>query len=146
MTAEIVADDTYESVLRLKASVSCPNVYTYLDVDGLMSANGLSDLQISEYSKIKITYKTSLTVSTSELAVAVLNEGDSTVQYGKNTTKFTNSNDYTTQTLTITKGKNASGAITDILLGTMAYANDFSGVCGMFAGDCLYVYSIEFLK
>ena len=111
-----------------------------------MSANGLSDLQISEYSKIKITYKTSLTVSTSELAVAVLNEGDSTVQYGKNTTKFTNSNDYTTQTLTITKGKNASGAITDILLGTMAYANDFSGVCGMFAGDCLYVYSIEFLK
>lgn len=145
MDAEVVADATYEGVLRLKASVSCPNVYTYFDYDGLMAAKGLTPAQIDHYTKVKITYKTNLTVSGSEMVVSVLNEGTDKVAYGQNTTKLTNSNGYTTQTFTIMKGKNASGAITDMLIGTMAYTSDFSGTCGMFAGDCLYIYSIEFI-
>ena len=110
-----------------------------------MAAKGLTPAQIDHYTKVKITYKTNLTVSGSEMVVSVLNEGTDKVAYGQNTTKLTNSKGYTTQTFTIMKGKNASGAITDMLIGTMAYTSDFSGTCGMFAGDCLYIYSIEFI-
>ena len=145
MQADLVKAGTYGSALRLMATEPCPNLYAYFDYDGLMQAKGLTPLQIASYSKIKITYKTSLTVSSSELILAVLNEGSNTVKYGTNTTALTNSEAYVTATLDIAKASSASGAITDIVFGTMAYANDYSGVCGMFAGDAIYIYSIEFV-
>jgi pyruvate kinase len=49
------------------------------------------------------------------------------------------------KTVDIVKTKNASGGITDIVIGTMAYSEDYSGTCGMFAGDCVYIKSIEFI-
>ena len=147
MDASIIADDTYTGVLRLQAADSCPNVFAYFDYDKLMQDKGLTPAQISKYNKIRITYKTSLTISNCELMVGVLNEGDSAVKYSGNTVKIENSSNamYTSRTLDIPKQKSASGAITDIIFGTMAYTSDFSGTCGMFAGDSIYISSIEFL-
>lgn len=146
MGASIVADETYEGVLRLMATEACPNVFAYFDYDGLMQKKGLTALQIGDYSKIKITYKTALTIPNGELAFAVLNEGDPAIKYQANTAVLTNSpNAYTTQTFEIKKQDTASGKITDLLFGTMAYYDDFKGVCGMLAGDCIYIHSIEFI-
>lgn len=146
MKAEVVSNEAYVGVLRLQATEACPNVFAYFDYDKLMQDKGLTPVDISGYSKIRITYKTSLTFPTSELMVGVLNEGDTKVNYGKNTVNLINNpTGYTTQTFDLPKQKTASGAITDLILGTMAYATDFSGVCGMAAGDCIYVRSIEFI-
>ena len=146
MKAEVVSNGVYEGVLRLMVTEACPNVYAYLDYDGLMQAKDLTALQINDYSKVKITYKTALTISTGELAFGVLSEGDPAIKYGANTTKLNNASaDYTTQTFNIKKQETAGGKITDILFGSMAYYGDFQGACGMIAGDCIYIHSIEFI-
>ena len=127
------------------ATESCPNLFTYFDYDALMRDKGLTAADIDNFTKIKITLKTSFVVENSELMVALLNEGDSAIGYGKNTTSFVASKSFAEKTVDIVKTKNASGGITDIVIGTMAYSDDYSGTCGMFAGDCVYIKSIEFI-
>ncbi|MBR2968827.1 MAG: endonuclease/exonuclease/phosphatase family protein [Clostridia bacterium] len=145
LKADIVENETYGGVLRLMATESCPNLFTYFDYDALMRDKGLTAADIENFTKIKITLKTSFVVENSELMVALLNEGDSAIGYGKNTTSFVAPKNFAEKTVDIVKTKNASGGITDIVIGTMAYSDDYSGTCGMFAGDCVYIKSIEFI-
>ena len=56
-----------------------------------------------------------------------------------------NSEAFSERTVTVSKSTSASGNITKILFGTMGYTDDFSGVCGLFKGDCVYIRSIEFI-
>lgn len=145
MRADAVVHPVYGGVLRLMATESCPNVFAYFDYGELMKDKGLSPADIGGCSKIKIIYKTSFTAQNGEFVIAVLNEGDENVSYGINTTPLPRSDNFTEKVLELKKGASASGNITDILFGTMAYSEDYSGVCGLLKGDCVYVRSIEFI-
>ena len=144
LKADIIEINTGKA-LRLIATEACPNLFIKFDLDGLLRDKGLTASQIDNVKKIKISYKTAFTVEESEFAVAILNDGETTVKHGQNTCKLTNSNGFVEKTIEINYSDSASGLITDIVFGTMAYADDYSGVCGLFAGDCIYVKSIEFL-
>lgn len=143
--ADVVSDGAFGGVLRLTATESCPNARAAFDYGALMRAKGLCPAEIGAFGKIRITYKTALTVKGSELAVAVLSEGDGAVRYGVNTVPIANAPAYATATFEIAKSGAASGAVTSIVFGTMAYVSDFSGTCGMFAGDSLYIAAIELI-
>lgn len=145
MRADVVENKAYGGLLRLTATESSPNVFIYFDYEELMRDKGLTAANISGYAKVRISYTTNFTAADSEFTVAVLNEGNPKVAYGENTTALVSSNTYTERTFDIKKGKNASGQITEIMFGTMAYTDDYSGVCGMFKGDCVYIKSIEFI-
>ena len=99
----------------------------------------------SSFTKIKITYKTAVTVKTTELAIGVLNEGYNKIAFGTNTTAIPYSESFTTKTLDIRTHEDAGGRITDLQIGTMAYTEDYSGTCGLMKGDCIYIQSIEFV-
>ncbi len=145
MKADAIVHPTYGGVMRLMATESCPYVFINFDYDGLMAKKGLKISEIGGFSKIKITYKTALTVKNSEFVFAVLNEGDNKVSHGANTTILTHSENFTVKTFEISKNDKSSGKITDIMIGTMAYSEDYSGTCGMIKGDCIYIQSIEFM-
>ena len=145
LKADAVSSSAYGTILRLMATDSCPNVYAYLDYAKLMADKGYTQTQIANVSKIKITYKTSFTVKNSEFVIAVLDDGNSTVNYGGNTSAIENSEAFAEKTISIKKTDNSKGKITKVLFGNMYYSEDFSGVCGLFKGDCIYIKSIEFI-
>jgi len=145
MQADAVVDGKYEGVLRLMATETCPNVYINFDYARLMADRSLKAADIAGYSKIRIVYKTVYTVSNAEFMVAVLNEGNNAINHAVNATVMTSSSAFEEKTFNIAKHEDASGAITTLVLGTMAYADDFNGTCGMFAGDCVYISSIELI-
>ena len=143
--ADVVENGNYGAVLRLMATESCPNVYAYFDYAKFMADKGFTASQIENVSKIKIVYQTAFTIKNTEFVLAVLNEGDPKVSYGTNTSAMANSEAFSERTVTVFKSTSASGNITKILFGTMGYTDDFSGVCGLFKGDCVYIRSIEFI-
>jgi hypothetical protein len=145
LKADAIASSAYGTILRLMATDSCPNVYAYFDYAKFMADKGYTPTQIASVSKIKITYKTSFTVKNSEFVVAVLNEGNPTVNYDGNTSPIENTEAFAEKTVTIKKTDGANGNITKILFGNMGYTDDYSGVCGLFKGDCIYIRSIEFI-
>lgn len=96
--------------------------------------------------KINIRFAASLTVGGSELMMAALSEGDEGIAYGVNTTVLPAVQGNALQTqVKIKKSEDCSGNFVKIAIGTMAYMNDYSGVCGMYAGDSIYIYSLEWM-
>lgn len=147
MHADAVRVPGEGNVLRLMAEESCANVYTLFDYAALMQSRGLTPAEISDYSRIRIRYKTCLTVAESEWMLGILCEGAGGMDYTENATKMTNSNNgFTEQVYEIALSPDASGKITGVVFGTMAYMSDYAGTCGMYAGDCFYISSIEFLE
>ena len=145
MKADVVSHHSYGGVLRLMATESCPNVFINFDYDALMQEKGLKPCDIGGFSKIKIVYKTAFTVNNCEFVFGIFNEGNKSVSYGTNTAKMANSETFVTKTFDIPKHKDADGNITDLMFGTMFYADDYSGTCGLMKGDCIYIQSIEFI-
>lgn len=144
MSADLVSDAALGNVLKLTATESCANVHTYIDYAGLAGKAGISPPALANYRKIRITYKTVLTEQNSEFAVGFVGAGE-TVKYGTNTVNFRHvESDFYTVTLDLPQNIGVT-ALSKIYIGTMAYASDYSGICGMYAGDAVYLYSIEFI-
>lgn len=132
--------------LRLTATRACANVYVVFDYAQLMKDKGLSPVRSDIYNKINIRFAASLTVGGSELMMAALSEGDEGIAYGVNTTVLPAVQGNVLQTqVKIKKSEDCSGNFVKIAIGTMAYMNDYSGVCGMYAGDSIYIYSLEWM-
>lgn len=137
--ASLVQDETYGTVLKLYAKEHIVAGYISIDYGALMSACGLTAVDATEYSKVKITYLSNATYASNSsiLMLGVLRDG---VMYptAKNALGLTTNEKWTTQTLYFSS---LSGEVYGPVNALSIYNAD-----GVLKGDAIYIASIEFIK
>ncbi len=137
--ASLVQDETYGTVLKLEAEDHITAGYISIDYAALMKACGLTPVDSTEYSKVKITYRadTSYTAEGGILKLAMLREG---VMYptAKNSLGIATYGKWHTQTMYFSS---ISGEVSGPVNALSLFNAD-----GALAGDAIYIASIEFIK
>ena len=138
-TASLVENETYGTVLKLQAEQHIMGGYISVDYAELMKACGLTAVNASEYSKVKITYlaDTSYTADGGILKLGILRDGE-IYPTNKNSLGLTTYGTWHTQTVFYSS---ISEAVNGPVNALSIYNAD-----GALKGDAIYIASIEFLK
>ncbi len=137
--ASLVQDETYGTVLKLEAESHITAGYISIDYGKLMKACGLTPVDFTRYSKIKITYlaNTSYTAEGGIIKLAGLREG-AIYPTEKNSLGLSTYGKWHTQTIQFSS---LSGEVNGAVNALSIYNAN-----GALAGDAVYIAAIEFIK
>ena len=139
LTASLVENPEYGTVLKLEAENHITSGYISIDYKKLMDAAGLAAVELSEYRKVKITYlvENSFTAEGSIQKLSVLQDGE-IYPAEHNSFNLTTHGKWNTQTIFCSGITGEGNGFVNAL--SLYYAN------GALKGDAIYIASIEFLK
>lgn len=137
--ASLVEDATYGTVLKLQAKEHINSGYISIDYAELMKACGLNPVNVTEYNKVKITYRAETTYSVDGgiLKLGVLRDG-AMYPTAKNSLGITTYGKWNTQTIYYSS---LSGEVKGPVNALSIYNAD-----GALKGDAIYIAAIEFIK
>ena len=139
LEASLVEHDEYGTVLKIEAAEHITTGYISIDYKKLMDAAGLTAVDISNYSKVKVTYlaDNSFAAEGCALKLGVLRDG---VVYptSQNSLDLAANGKWQTQTLFF------AGLSADVYGPVNALS--IYNANGALKGDAIYIASIEFLK
>ena len=137
--AGLVQDETYGTVLKIRATEHIASGAISIDYGALMQAYGLTPVDTKEYSVVKITYLANASYSSESgiLRLGILKKGMN-ISAETNSLGLRTCGKWVTQTMAISL---MPGSVHGVLNALTVYNAE-----GALQGDTIYIASIEFLK
>ncbi len=139
LTASLVANEEYGAVLKVEADNHMTAGYISIDYQKLMEAAGLTAVDLSEYSKVKVTYlvNNSFAKEGADATISILRDGE-LYPTEQNSFELTTYGQWETQTI-FCSGLAADG---NGQINALSICNPD----GALMGDTVYIAAIEFIK